>query len=70
MVRFARDILKKTQEITQRLEASLGPGTADLSLKAGIHSGPVTAGILRDDRKRLQIFGDSVNFGMCRLIVS
>ncbi len=35
------------------------PGT--LSLRVGIHSGRVTAGVLRADRSRFQLFGDSVN---------
>jgi class 3 adenylate cyclase len=28
---------------------------------AGIHSGPVTAGVLLGDRARFQLFGDTVN---------
>jgi Adenylate and Guanylate cyclase catalytic domain len=36
---------------------------ADLSLRIGIHSGPVTAGVLRGDRARFQLFGDTVNTG-------
>ena len=33
----------------------------DLSLRVGIHSGPVTAGVLRGDRARFQLFGDVMN---------
>ena len=33
----------------------------DLSLRVGIHSGPVTAGVLRGDRARFQLFGDTMN---------
>ena len=33
----------------------------DLALRVGIHSGPVTAGVLRGDRARFQLFGDTVN---------
>jgi len=32
------------QELTKKLEVSLGPDTADLALRVGLHSGPVTAG--------------------------
>jgi class 3 adenylate cyclase len=35
----------------------------DLSLRIGVHSGPVTAGVLRGDRARFQLFGDTVNTG-------
>ena len=47
MVRFSWDILKCMQARTRELEVSLGPDTGDLSLRIGIHSGPVTAGVLR-----------------------
>ncbi|KAL3940925.1 MAG: hypothetical protein SGARI_000792, partial [Bacillariaceae sp.] len=43
------------------LELELGPGTADLKLRCGLHSGPVTAGVLRGERGRFQLFGDTVN---------
>lgn len=50
MVRFAFDCLNKVNEITKELEASLGPDTAALNMRFGLHSGPVTAGVLRGDR--------------------
>jgi len=43
------------------LESSLGPDTADLAIRIGLHSGPVTAGILKGDRARFQLFGDTIN---------
>jgi hypothetical protein len=33
----------------------------DLAMRAGLHSGPVTAGVLRGDRSRFQLFGETVN---------
>jgi hypothetical protein len=32
-----------------------------LSLRIGIHSGPITAGVLRGQRSRFQLFGDTMN---------
>lgn len=48
-------------QLTRKLEISLGPDTAELAIRAGLHSGPVTAGVLRGDRARFQLFGDTVN---------
>jgi hypothetical protein len=33
----------------------------DLSMRVGMHSGSVTAGVLKGDRARFQLFGDTVN---------
>ena len=41
------------------LDGSLN--TRELALRLGIHSGPCTAGVLRGDRARFQLFGDTVN---------
>jgi len=43
------------------LETVLGPGTSDLSMRFGLHSGPVTAGVLRGQKSRFQLFGDTMN---------
>eukprot|EP00980_Cylindrotheca_fusiformis_P011350 scaffold2626_cov159-Cylindrotheca_fusiformis.AAC.1 len=59
--RFARDCLKKMKDVTLKLEVSLGPDTSDLELRTGIHSGQVTAGVLRGQRSRFQLFGDTMN---------
>ena len=50
-------------DITKELEVSLGPDTGDLGMRFGLNSGPVTAGVLRGDRARFQLFGDTVNTG-------
>jgi len=49
------------KELMSELESSLGPDTADLAIRIGMHSGPVTAGILKGDRARFQLFGDTIN---------
>ena len=61
MVRFARDIVHKMGYLVRELEVSLGPDTGDLGLRVGIHSGPVTGGVLRGQRSRFQLFGDTMN---------
>jgi class 3 adenylate cyclase len=61
MAKFAKEGLQKLYEVTQGLEVTLGPDTGDLSMRFGLHSGPVTAGVLRGDRARFQLFGDTVN---------
>lgn len=52
MARFARDCMHKMNETVKKLELSLGPDTADLACRFGLHSGPCTAGVLRGERAR------------------
>lgn len=47
--------------LVKQLEVELGPDTGDLGLRVGLHSGQTTAGVLRGDRARFQLFGDTVN---------
>ena len=47
--------------LVRQLEITLGPDTAELGLRFGLHSGPVTAGVLRGERARFQLFGDTMN---------
>jgi class 3 adenylate cyclase len=61
MARFARDCMHRMHLLTTKLEVVLGPDTADLSMRFGLHSGPVTAGVLRGERSRFQLFGDTMN---------
>jgi len=61
MVKFARDCRGRFNELCSALENTLGPETGDLYLRIGLHSGPVTAGVLRGQKSRFQLFGDTVN---------
>uniref|UniRef100_A0A7S3P5D0 Phosphodiesterase n=1 Tax=Amphora coffeiformis TaxID=265554 RepID=A0A7S3P5D0_9STRA len=61
MARFARDCLFRFRVVSKNLEVELGPSTADLGVRIGIHSGPVTAGVLRGEKARFQLFGDTMN---------
>lgn len=61
MARFARDSISEFGNAVKRLELSLGPETSDLRLRVGLNSGPITAGVLRGERSRFQLFGDTVN---------
>ena len=40
MARFARDCRSKMNEVTRKLEMTLGPDTGDLCMRIGLHSGP------------------------------
>lgn len=48
---------KKARE----LDVVFGPDTSELSLRVGLHSGPVTGGFLKGKGARFQLFGDTVN---------
>jgi class 3 adenylate cyclase len=61
MAKFARDCLYKMKCLTKILEVKLGPDTSALAFRVGLHSGPVTGGVLRGDNARFQLFGDTVN---------
>jgi class 3 adenylate cyclase len=62
MAKFARDCMHKVKDlIDSSLAESLGDDTRDLSFRVGLHSGSVTAGVLRGDKSRFQLFGDTVN---------
>jgi class 3 adenylate cyclase len=61
MARFARACQHRSQQVFHSLGNTLGPDTVELGMRFGVHSGPVTAGVLRGDRARFQLFGDTVN---------
>jgi class 3 adenylate cyclase len=61
MAKFASSCVDEMTIITKRLELSLGPGTADLALRLGLHSGPAIAGVLRGEKARFQLFRDTVS---------
>jgi class 3 adenylate cyclase len=46
MCGFALHCRSKMREVTRKLERTLGPDTGDLSMRFGLHSGPVIAGVL------------------------
>jgi len=61
MCRFAQDCLSALQTLTKELVVRLGPDTSELGLRVGLHSGPVVAGVLRGEKSRFQLFGDTMN---------
>jgi class 3 adenylate cyclase len=61
MCRFGMQCVRTFSTVVTDLETRLGPDTGDLGLRVGIHSGQVVAGVLRGDRARFQLFGDTMN---------
>ena len=68
MARYASAIRNRFNALVKKLEVRLGPDTGELGLRVGLHSGPVTAGVLRGDNARFQLFGDSMNTGTSTLV--
>jgi hypothetical protein len=58
MARFASECCHNLPSVLRKLEIELGPDTSTLGIRIGLHSGPVTAGVLRGERARFQLFGD------------
>eukprot|EP00934_Nitzschia_sp_Nitz4_P001393 Nitzschia sp. Nitz4//scaffold87_size112219//25122//28676//NITZ4_004067-RA/size112219-processed-gene-0.3-mRNA-1//1//CDS//3329559348//1393//frame0 len=61
MVRFCAACRSKMDQRVKELATTLGPGTETLRMRYGLNSGPTTAGVLRGDRSRFQLFGDTCN---------
>ena len=61
MAKFARDMVCKLDQELHVLADVLGSETLGLSMRVGLHSGQVTAGVLRGEKARFQLFGDTVN---------
>ena len=55
MARFAMDCQQALVRVTQELVDRLGPDTATLCMRIGLHSGSVTAGVLRGEKGRFQV---------------
>ena len=63
MAVFATECMNKMKELVGMLAGELGQDTLNLQMRIGLNSGSVTAGVLRGDKSRFQLFGDSVNTG-------
>jgi class 3 adenylate cyclase len=61
MVDFSRRVLIVLQEVLLALSTRLGCDIFNLNLRIGLNSGPTTAGVLRGEKSRFQLFGDTVN---------
>jgi Adenylate and Guanylate cyclase catalytic domain len=46
------------------LKIDISQGTSDLALRIGLNSGPTTAGVLRGEKARFQLFGDVSTFSL------
>jgi hypothetical protein len=64
MTKFARSCMQKVTEITQELEVSLGPGTGNLRMRFGLHSGPGKT------RWRIMNSTSTKRYDYCKLILS
>eukprot|EP00934_Nitzschia_sp_Nitz4_P001284 Nitzschia sp. Nitz4//scaffold346_size17405//55//2740//NITZ4_008827-RA/size17405-processed-gene-0.3-mRNA-1//-1//CDS//3329548641//1284//frame0 len=61
ITKFAQDCHHHMRRLVSKLSVTLGPETEDMTMRIGLNSGPVTAGVLRGQKSRFQLFGDTVN---------
>lgn len=61
ITRFADECIQRMDSLTAELAVSMGPETSNLKLRVGLHSGKVTGGVLKGDKARFQLFGDTMN---------
>lgn len=59
LTQFAECCRQRANDLFVRLSPKLD--TDGLGIRIGIHSGPVTAGVLRGDKTRFDFFGDTIN---------
>ena len=56
----ASDCMEKMNTMSKKLEVQFGPDTSELSIRMGMHSGPVTGGFMKGKQSRFQLFGDTM----------
>jgi class 3 adenylate cyclase len=61
ITQFAILCSREMKDFATKMKSKLGDSTQQLSMRFGLHSGPVTAGVLRGERSRFQLFGETVN---------
>ena len=61
MAEFADECRTKTNAVFEALKEEFGPSIGRLSMRFGLHSGSVTAGVLRGLKSRFELFGDTIN---------
>lgn len=58
---FANDCQLAMHPLLKQLATTLGTETLNLGMRFGCHSGPITAGVLRGEKSRFQLFDDTMN---------